>query len=66
MNSANIGTTETVIFGLITNSPLMALGTSVNMAISKNAKSYTVGDLFEDIQSIAQRAYRKGWYYVTV
>ena len=45
---AGLTTTESIIFGTITNSPLLGLGMAINMGISKHASVYTVNDLYND------------------
>ena len=46
---ANLQGAEKIIFGSMTNSPLLGLGMSLNMAFSKNAGVYTVNDLLSDL-----------------
>ena len=46
---AGLGNAESVIFGTMTNSPLLGLGMAVNMMISKLVPKYTVNDLYRDI-----------------
>ena len=45
---AGLTTAESIIFGTVTNSPLLGLGMAINMRISKYASDYTVNDLFND------------------
>ena len=46
--TAGLTTAESIIFGTMTNSPLLALGMAINMGISKHASVYTVNDLYND------------------
>ena len=45
---AGLTTAESIIFGTMTNSPLLGLGMAINMGISKHALVYTVNDLYND------------------
>ena len=45
---AGLTTAESIIFGTMTNSPLLGLGMAINMGISKHASVYTVNDLYND------------------
>ena len=45
---AGLTTAESIIFGTITNSPLLVLGMAINMGVSKHASVYTVNDLYND------------------
>ena len=45
---AGLTTAESIIYGTVTNSPLLGLGMAINMRISKYASDYTVNDLFND------------------
>lgn len=45
---AGLTTAESIIFGTVTNSPLLGLGMAINMGISKYASDYTVNDSFND------------------
>ena len=45
---AGLTTAESIIFGTVTNSPLLGLGMAINMGISKYASVYTVNDLYND------------------
>ena len=45
---AGLATGESIIFGTLTNSPLLGLGMAINMGISKHASLYTVNDLYND------------------
>jgi predicted MFS family arabinose efflux permease len=45
----NLQGADKVIFGTMTNSPLMALGMAINMSVSQNSVVYTVNDLLGDI-----------------
>ena len=44
--AANLGLIDSAIFGTITNSPLLALGMTINMIISKSAQTYPVYDVY--------------------
>ena len=46
---AGLTNVESIIFGTITNSPLLGLGMAINMAISKCAPVYTVNNLYNDV-----------------
>ena len=45
---AGLTTAESIIFGTMTNSPLIGLGMAINMGISKHASVYTFNDLYND------------------
>ena len=45
---SGMSASESIIFGTITNSPLIGLGMAINMGVSKNASVYTFKDLYED------------------
>ena len=45
---AELTTAESIIFGIITNSPLIGLGMAINMRISKHAPVYTINELYYD------------------
>ena len=45
---AELNTTDSIIFGAMTNSPLLALGMTFNMIISMYAPTYTLGNLGTD------------------
>ncbi len=45
---ADLTTAESIIFGTVTNSPLLGLGMAINMGISKCASVYTINDLYND------------------
>ena len=40
---------ESIIFGTLTNSPLLGLGMAINMGISQHSSVYTIKDLYNDI-----------------
>ena len=44
----NLQGASKIIFGTMTNSPLIGLGMAINMGISKHASVYTVNDLYND------------------
>ena len=46
---AALGTADSLIFGTLTNSPLLALGMGINLGISKHSPEYSFNDLYEDI-----------------
>ena len=48
---SNLIVAEKIIFGTITNSPLLALGMAINLGLSKHSSIYTVNDLCEDVWS---------------
>jgi len=45
---ARLTTTESIIFGTATNSPLLALGMAINMGVSRHAAVYTIDDLLNE------------------
>mgnify|MGYP003293027959 CR=1 FL=1 len=45
---AGLTTAKSIIFGTMTNSPLLGLGMAINMGISKHTSVYTVNDLYND------------------
>ena len=49
-----------IIFGAITNGPLIGLGMAINMAVSNNAPVYTFNDLYNDIIG-KQKQLIRGW-----
>ena len=56
---AGLTTSESIIFGTLTNSPLLGLGMAINMGISKHASVYTFNDLYNDtIGKCKQLAWR--------
>lgn len=44
----NLKSLEKILYGTMTNSPLLGLGMAINMAVSKRAPNYTVEDLNND------------------
>ena len=44
----NLQGASKIIFGTMTNSPLIGLGMAINMGISKHASVYTFNDLYND------------------
>lgn len=49
-----------IVFGAITNGPLIGLGMTINMAVSNNATVYTFNDLYNDIIG-KQKQLTRGW-----
>ena len=45
---ASLSTSESITFGALTNSPLLASGMAINLGISKNVPEYTFNDLYDD------------------
>ena len=45
---AGLTTGERIIFGTMTNSPLLGLGMAINMVISRRTSVYTINDLYND------------------
>ena len=44
----NLKGLDKILYGTMTNSPLLGLGMAINMGISKHASVYTIEDLYND------------------
>ena len=44
----NLKGLDKILYGTMTNSPLLGLGMAINMGISKHAPVYTIEDLYND------------------
>ena len=46
---------EYSVFNVITGSPSLAMGMTINMGISKYAPTYTIGELYEDVVNFFEK-----------
>ena len=62
VSRGNITNSDSIIFGTMTNSAFLGLGTAINMSVSVNASTYTINDFEEDIyQKYKSLMWRKRW-----
>ncbi len=52
---AGLSNSGSVVFGTITNSPLLALGNAINIGVSSYATTYTINDLHNDVEQLVSK-----------